>query len=150
MSLHQRASELQQLVNNPLFTPEMSTTLLLLELADMNKLWDPEPKRVVRADLALFVDDQTTLDALLFPSQTFGKTCAVGYVPRISCVHYLGKYLLTFPFVEARVIGPEQEIEDSLLELELSEEDVLLPLHTPLRRPLHIPLVDIRFFEYAA
>jgi hypothetical protein len=150
MSLQQRASELQSLVNNPLFTPEMSTTLLQLELADMNKLWDPEPKRVVRANQALFVDDQTTLDALLYPSQTFGETCAIGYVPRISCIHYLGKYLLTFPFVQAKVIGPEQELEDSLLDLELADEDVLLPLHTPLRRPLHIPLVDIRFFEYAA
>lgn len=116
----------------------------------VNHRWDPLSKRIAHASRAFFIDDQLTTDSFIYPSQKFGEVILKGYVPRISCIDVSDRLIVALPFFDAVVLGPVQDIEPELVDFELEGYSTVLPMGTPLERPLFVPIEDISFVTFAA
>lgn len=121
-------------------------------LEEINVGWRPGQVRVAHAEGAYHVDDELTMESLMYPFQVFGEIILKGTVPRVSCIDVNGRLVVSMAFFEPTILGPVQEIEPELvdLDIELSGQDVILPVGTRLRRPIHVPVEDIRYSLLAA
>ena len=127
--------------------PEVAIKAMTHYLAEINDGWQPDVRRYVHTEEAFHVDDQLTIDSLIYPVRQFGTIMLVGYVPRVRCINIEGRLTVGMPFFDAIVIGPRREIEPELAELdmELENADCTLPLDKKLMRPLFVPIDQMDF-----
>ncbi len=106
--------------------------------------------RFAHADRALQVADGLTLDSYVFPQREFGEIALKGMVPRVTCVRVDDRLIVTLPFFSSTILGPSQELEAGLVELEMEDSDVVLIPGETVARPIHTPVESLRYVKYAA
>ncbi len=114
-------------------------------LRTINERFDSSRMRAAHASSAYFIDDQLTTDSFLMPTQKFGEIILKGNVPRVACTRILGRFTIALPFFNSIILGPSQEIEPELVAYELDDYDSVLPIDTPIRRPIYTPVESILF-----
>ena len=119
-------------------------------LAAINDRWTNGLVRVARTSNAYFIPDGLTQESYIYPLQEFGEIVLKGRIPRVDCVDILGRSIVVLPFFDEVILGPRQEIEEELVEYELDGYDTVLPLDTPLSRPLYAPVESLEFIAIAA
>jgi hypothetical protein len=119
-------------------------------LDTINEHWDASVARLARASCAYLADDRLTRESDLYPSQRYGEVVLKGTVPRVGCIAVADRLVVALPFYDAVVLGPRLEIEPELLDLELDGSDSVLPLDTPMSRPLYTPVESLSFITLTA
>ena len=117
-------------------------------LGRINNYWISEEGRAAHAKSAYFIDDRLTFDSYICPTKKFGEIILKGTVPRLACIEVSDRLVLALPFFDSVILGPKVEIEPELIELEMDEGDVILPLGKEIRRPLYVPVEDMVFITF--
>ncbi len=153
-TLYEQSMQLQAIMDKASAAEMYSAHKIIkkIGLASINERWSSELVRAARTTKAYFIPDGLTLESYIYPSQEFGKILLKGSVPRVDCVGILGRKTIALPFFDAVILGPRQEIEAELVDMdhELDGYDTVLPLDTPLKRPLYVPVENLEFIAIAA
>jgi hypothetical protein len=144
--------ELQKVSDTPNNDRTLKLGLARSYLEEINTGWRPRQVRIAHAEGAYHVNDELTTESLMYPFQVFGEIILKGTVPRVSCIDVNGRLVVSMAFFDPTILGPTQEIELGLVELdmEMSGHDIILPIGTTLRRPIHVPVEDMLFSMLAA
>lgn len=144
---YERSLELQKILDSPVDSDEFKRHCMKMSLEDINVGWRAQQPRLMHAEAGYHIDDKLTLDSLAIPTRVFGEIILRGTVPEVRCMQFYGRYIVALPVFEPTVLGPKQEIEADIvdLEMEMSGADTVLPVGIPLRRPIYVPIEDIQF-----
>lgn len=143
----ERSKELQRILDSPVDSEEFKLHCIKMSLGDINEGWRPLQPRLMHSEAGYHIDDQLTVDSLVNPTRMFGEIILKGTVPEVRCIHVFGRYIVALPVFEPTILGPQQEIEAGLLdlEMEMSGADTALPIGVRMRRPIYVPVEDLHF-----
>lgn len=147
-SLHKHVMALQAELDT-ITEPARRKLVANIGVGVINLMREPVDSQFAWASRAYFLKDGTE-DSFLHPFLQFGEVITRGHVPQVESVSVGFREVIALPFRNAVVLGPRQDVEAERIEQEMAGSATVLPLDTPLPRPLYLPVEALLFSERAA